>query len=183
MIYFSSDHHHFHKNIIRYDNRPFDSLEEMTETIIDSHNRIVKENDDYYFLGDFSFGSSEQTNSLLKRMNGNKYFIKGNHDNKDIIKSYKRSGIYLGYGDEIKIEDQKITICHYAHRVWNGNNRGSWMLYGHSHGSLEHDVWGKSMDVGVMTSWNLFKNWEPISFEQIKEIMNLRNIKAVDHHI
>lgn len=181
--FFSSDHHHHHKNICLYDNRPFNSLEEMTEELIDAHNSVVNKNDAYYYLGDLSFGNSSQTESILKRMNGQKYFIRGNHDNKDVIRAYKRNGIYLGYGDEIKVEGQKITLCHYAYRVWNGNHRGSWMLYGHSHYSLEKEPYGKSIDVGIMTSWNLFGNWCPLSFEQIKEILDSRDVKAVDHHI
>ena len=54
-IKFCSDYHLFHKNIISYDNRPFDNVEEMNQTLLDNWNSHVGKDDEVFFLGDLSF--------------------------------------------------------------------------------------------------------------------------------
>ena len=79
-VFFTSDLHFFHKNIIRFDNRPFTSVEEMNETLIRNWNRKVKKDDLVYILGDISWGNDEETCAIFARLNGRKVLIKGNHD-------------------------------------------------------------------------------------------------------
>ena len=64
------------------DMRPFSSVEEMNESMISKWNEKVRKNDDVVILGDFSFGKGEETNSVLSRLNGRLYLIKGNHDDR-----------------------------------------------------------------------------------------------------
>lgn len=174
--YFSSDYHLGHNNVIIYDKRPFKDVKEMDEAIIANHNAIVSDDDDFYFLGDFSF-DNRLTESYLKRLNGNKYFIKGNHDKDKTIRLYKRYGTYLGNLEEITIEGQRITLCHYAMKVWNRSHKGAWQLYGHSHLSLPDDPNSLSFDIGIM-GWE----YKPISFAQVKEVMSKKIWKPKDHH-
>src|SRR6478609_5729886 len=117
-------------------NRLFNNVNEMNEAIIKNHNELISNEDDFYFLGDFSFAKLDITIWLMSRLNGNKFFIGGNHDKKDTIEVYKKFGTYLGGLAEIEVNKQKIVLCHYAMRVWNGSHRGTWCLYGHSHHSL-----------------------------------------------
>ena len=56
------------------------------------------------------------------------------------------------------------------------------MLYGHSHDSLEYEAWGKSMDVGVDAAFRILGQYRPFSYEEIKAIMDKRDIKVLDHH-
>lgn len=77
MNYFIADTHFNHKNIIKYDDRPFSSVEEMNETMIQLWNSRVTQNDNVYILGDVGFGNVD---NILRRLNGNKYLIRGNHD-------------------------------------------------------------------------------------------------------
>lgn len=179
--YFSSDWHLKHYNILKYDNRPFNSIEEHDAELLYQHNKTVGKKDVFYFLGDFCFGRPEYAESILKQMNGVKYFIWGNHD-KRIIPLYKKYGTYLGMKDIITVNGQEITIEHFSARVWNRSHHGSWMLYGHSHDNLENTPWGKSMDVGVQSAYRNFGEYRPFSFEEIKEILDQRIILAVDHH-
>ena len=65
--FFISDLHFFHKNIIKYSNRPFSSVEEMNESLIKEWNYIVKPNDVIYNLGDFCFSDIEKLESILSR--------------------------------------------------------------------------------------------------------------------
>lgn len=160
MIYFTSDTHLDHKNIIKYCDRPFKNINEMNETIVENWNKIVHPTDTVYHLGDFSFG--ESIREFVERLNGKIILIKGNHDPFNI----KRMNVFDKVFDilEIKLNGISITLCHYAMRVWNKSHFNSWHLYGHSHSKLPSQ--GKSHDVGVDNN-----NFTPISFDELKIIM------------
>jgi calcineurin-like phosphoesterase family protein len=77
------------------------------------------------------------------------------------------SDVYQGLKD-IRIGNQKITLCHYPMRSWNCSFHGAWHLFGHVHGRMENVNTGLSFDVGVdVPDWN----YKPVSFEQVKEKM------------
>lgn len=82
MIYFTSDNHFGHANIIKYCNRPFASVEEMNETMIERWNATVTDDDLVYHLGDFAFGKPEFIADILRRLKGKIVIMKGNHDRK-----------------------------------------------------------------------------------------------------
>ena len=89
MRYYIADLHFFHENMnTRMDRRGFKSVEEMNEYMIEKWNGKVRKNDDVIIIGDLSWGNAEETNALLKRLNGRLYLIQGNHDrfltNKDM---------------------------------------------------------------------------------------------------
>lgn len=182
-LYISSDYHLRHTNVLKYDSRPFKDINKHDEAIISNHNSIIGKDDDFIFLGDFCFDRKRSTIEwLLSRLNGNKYFIKGNHDKKDIIQAYDKYGVYLGEQTMIKVGSdyktaQNIVLNHFAMHVWDKSHHGAWLCYGHSHGSLEHTSWGKSMDVGIMLN-----DYKPFSYYDIKRILDKRGTKVVDHH-
>jgi calcineurin-like phosphoesterase family protein len=176
--YFTSDYHFGHANVIKYDNRPFKNVGEMDEALIENHNSVISDEDDLYFLGDFSF-SKTRTEEYLQRLNGNKFFIKGNHDGHNIIKLYKHYGTYLGELAEVDVGGQRIVLCHYAMRVWNKSHRGVWQLYGHSHHSLPDDPNSLSFDVGINGRGY---DYTPLSFAQVGKIMAKKTYQSVDHH-
>lgn len=74
-----ADTHFDHANIIRYCNRPYNSVEEMNEDLIERWNSVVSKKDVVYILGDFGFGR-EVVAKFLPRLNGTCYLVKGNHD-------------------------------------------------------------------------------------------------------
>lgn len=156
MIYFISDTHFQHENIIRYCKRPFQNITEHDETIIGNWNLRVRPQDTIYIVGDLGFGDLE---GILKRLNGTKILILGSHDKSAL--EYPQYFAKISPLMEIKVEEHPIVLCHYAMRVWSKSHFNSWHLYGHSHGRIE--TWGKSFDVGV-DSHNFF----PWSFEEIK---------------
>lgn len=87
-VYAVSDHHFFHSNIIKYCDRPFtqdsDGLKKSINLMVNNHNKIVKDDDIVFFLGDLSHGriaTKESLELIIKNMNGKKVLIKGNHDN------------------------------------------------------------------------------------------------------
>ena len=171
MIYFTSDTHFGHNNNIKYSNRPFQSILEHDEILIENWNNIVKPGDDIYHLGDVGLCSKQYLISILERLNGNKFLILGNHDYKykNLLQKY-----FIFIKDihilEIKKNDiypiVNIILCHYAMQVWPKSHFGSWSLYGHSHGGLQEDDNLMSFDVGV-DCWE----YKPISLLQVCEKM------------
>jgi calcineurin-like phosphoesterase family protein len=175
-IWFTSDTHFSHANIIKYCNRPFASVDVMDETLIKNWNDCIKYGDLVYFLGDFAFRRRQGLLSdLLDRLNGNIYLIYGNHDDGPIRDMTKFK--WQGYYKEIKIGSYKIVLMHYAMRTWRASHHGSWHLYGHSHGTLKEDPGSRSFDVGVDAN-----NYKPISFEEVKERMSKKIFVPIDHH-
>lgn len=163
MIWFTSDTHFNHENIIQYCNRPFSDLGEMTETLIENWNRVVNIGDIVYHLGDFalSYGAKHAgiIDSILSRLKGNLFLIHGNHDRKEVVRH--RRWVKVTPYHEIKPNGQRIVLCHYPLRSWNQMSRGAWMLHGHCHGNLP--IEGKIMDVGVDP-----QNFYPVNFEDIQ---------------
>lgn len=80
MIYFISDTHFWHKNILQYEDRPFIDLSDMTDKLIANWNSIVDQNDTVIHLGDFIMGNKEMAKNILSQLNGYKILVKGNHD-------------------------------------------------------------------------------------------------------
>jgi calcineurin-like phosphoesterase family protein len=188
--FFTSDTHFGHANIIRYCKRPFASVEEMDNILIHNWNSVVRPEDTVYHLGDFAVGGGPAA-PYFRRLNGTIYFCLGNHDKRlRFIKAYLDIELelqsYLNddkvkfgipYLREVTVEKQEIVLCHYAMKVWNGSHKGSWQLYGHSHGTLPDDPTALSCDVGV-DCWNYY----PVSMEQLRAKMKTKTYKAVDHH-
>lgn len=161
--WFTSDTHFGHKNIIKYSNRPFNDVEEMNSVLIDNWNATVKPNDEVYHLGDFSLYPKNMAQKILDQLSGKKHLIIGNHDQNNI----KLDGWeWVRHYHEITNHNNMIVLSHYAMRTWNKQHRGSWMLYGHSHGKLPDDPTSLSFDVGVDCH-----DMQLISFGMVQKIM------------
>jgi calcineurin-like phosphoesterase family protein len=182
--FFTSDTHWGHTNILKYANRgvdkggPFRSIEEHDEALIRNWNAVVQPTDDVFHLGDFAFMQVPETLRILRRLNGNKHLIWGNHDKK-LAKDIRFAKAWTWTRDlaSIEVDGQRIVLCHYAMRVWDKSHFGAWHLYGHSHGSLPDDPNSLSFDVGV-DCWA----YTPISFAQVAERMKTKRFVPVDRH-
>jgi len=164
-IWWTSDFHAFHANIIKYCNRPFKDVIQMNETILQNYNMAVQENDIVFYLGDIAFGE-EHAKSFLDRMKGHIHFIVGNHDEK-YLETIKNRAETVSDLIDTEIFGQPITMSHYAMRVWHKSHFDSWNLVGHSHGRLQPN--GKQYDVGVDNN-----NFSPVSFDTIRRVMQSR---------
>jgi calcineurin-like phosphoesterase family protein len=182
MIWFTSDTHFGHKNIIKYSNRPFANADEMDSILIQRWNEKVAPNDEVYHLGDVALCSVSRLRNILSQLNGKIYLVAGNHETTALACSERFEWIKDYF--ELTINDEQsgknenkgenlIILLHYAMRVWNGSHFGSFHLYGHSHGSLEDDINSRSFDVGVDCH-----NFYPISYQEVKEIMAKKQWKS-----
>jgi len=159
-IWFTSDTHFGHSNSIKYCNRPFASVEEMDEVLIERWNERVKPSDTVWHLGDFAFHKSyDELQTLFSRLNGTKCLVIGNHDYDSTIRLFWHAAESIA---TVHIGKQSVILCHYAMRVWNKSHHGSLHLYGHSHGTLPGD--SQSLDVGV-DAWD----YRPVNIDEIRD--------------
>lgn len=191
MIWFTSDPHYWHKNIIRFCKRPFADIVEHNEGLINRHNTAVQPNDEVYILGDFAFASKARTIEVAKQLNGIKYLIRGNHDPRSEefwttecgfqwVKDYyelKVHNVYQSEEDETKFIQyhQPIVLCHYPLLSWNGMVHGAWHFHGHCHGTLQETPSFRK-DIGVDTN-----NMSPWSYDELKAVMAMRSIQPAGH--
>jgi len=183
--YFTSDLHLSHRNIIKYCDRPFKDVDHMNEVIVQNWNNTVQHNDHIYVLGDVSFEKDrKKLTHTLRRLNGVKHIVWGNHDYgmKEAILAADWHD--LGNLHEISVppeanngKGQRIVLCHYAMRVWNQSHRGVWQLFGHSHNTMKDDPNLLSCDVGV-DCWN----YTPVSMRQLNAVMAKKTWVGIDHH-
>jgi calcineurin-like phosphoesterase family protein len=180
-VFFTADLHLGHNNVIKYSNRPFKDSDDMDEKLIKAWNEVVPPNGIVFHAGDFSFHGGQHTAQLLSQLNGNVYLSLGNHDK---LKYVHNAG-FEAIADRFEIDvthlddepDQRIIIDHYALLTWNKQHYKSWMLHGHSHGSLSETNLALRMDVGVDTH-----DYKPYSYFQVKKIMADKAFVPIDHH-
>lgn len=108
MIWFISDTHFFHDNILKFidsDGKPvryqhFQTSQEMNETMVKNWNRVVSPSDKVYHLGDVAVGVKNQSafTELMYSLNGKKRLILGNHDNiqQPAYKAFERIELWTG---------------------------------------------------------------------------------------
>jgi len=181
MIYFTSDCHFRHKNIIKYCNRPFDDVHQMNKTIFDNINNVVGYDDTLYILGDFCFKGKKPLEYRVRINCPNVHLIFGNHDKRTDFYTDDTTVDMNGFSTlqdtkEIIYCNQKIFLSHYPHRSWPSSHKGSYMLYGHVHSKLDSEDQlsnKKTLDVGVDNTTNYGKIFgEPWSFKEIQKLFN-----------
>lgn len=173
-VYFTSDTHLGHEGIIRHCYRAFPSVAAMDDAIIDAWNARVGPRDTVWHLGDFTLAGADVAEGYLSRLNGEIHLIWGNHDRNSVRRMSRWAS--SEYGREIKLDGYRLTLCHYAMRVWNQCGRGSIMLHGHSHGNLPGT--SQSLDVGV-DAWD----FRPVTLPEIlSRLAGLPPFRAADHH-
>jgi len=187
-IFFCSDIHFSHSNVINFDKRPFDNVIEMNEIIIKNWNDTVRPNDKVFYLGDFAFASKNKINELAWRLNGKIYFIMGNHDKYSILDKTGRfegiwegGEIYIKYDDNSEKDYQHIVMSHYPMLVWNKHSHGSVMIHGHCHQNMKsthQDYYKRRVEDMGINGWD----YKPVSFKQLMDRMENRLIVTIDHH-
>ena len=184
-VFFISDFHLFHKNVIKFDNRPFvtkdnaPELPAMHKAIITNWNSVVGKNDVVFYLGDLCFGRPEWADEVIWGLNGKIHYIMGNHDEYNDITNYKRFETVADLVD-LKIlnsplgKETHVVLCHYPIYSWNKAHHGSYHVHGHCHGNLHHGegsdyyVGRKVIDVGC----NLI-DYTPIAYTKAIEKMEI----------
>lgn len=169
-IFLTSDLHINHANILKYEpeSRPFETIEEMNEAIINNWNSVVSEEDTVYILGDFFMGKWTEIEKILPRFKGKIILIRGNHDDKRRVEIYKAHGIEVKDIDYISYKGRFFILCHFPMtneefiRMIVQDNSEVVFLYGHIHSNAPKGYVDGTYHVGVDTN-----NLTPISLNQI----------------
>ncbi len=193
-VWFTSDLHLGHGNIIKFCGRPFMSAEEEEEVrknprgkfklseetvqrhdegLIEAINSRVDTKDLLWILGDFCMGGLTEATGYRDLIRcHNVHLVWGNHDRRAVGAVFS-STLEQGL---ISVDRQKIFLNHYPMRSWDASFHGSWHLYGHVHGNLlEEDAtndWMLAREVGVDTN-----DYRPVSFEEIADYMEPRVVR------
>lgn len=190
-VFFSSDHHFSHANIIDFAGRPFVNVDHMNYSMVEKWNSVVNEDDTVYVLGDFAMGHREKTLVLADQLNGYKKLVPGNHDNcwkgLSVKMVEKWTPYYEGVGFEIMPgqmdhtlpDGTVVTLCHFPYSFttryddkYSGNrpiDEGKWLLHGHTH-EKEIRTGERQIHIGV-DAWD----FTPVSEEWIMEIIDESN--------
>lgn len=176
-VFFTSDTHFGHENIIKFCNRPFLDVEEMNDTLIRNWNSVVSDTDTVFHLGDFAFGGSSVWNDTLSCLNGHIHLIIGNHDRKNLRQGYHNKFESINAQLQIEIENNSIYLNHYPFLCYGGAYRDVWQLFGHVHSGPNQktgkdnerlvNLFPRQYDVGVDNN-----DYTPISYNKVKEIIN-----------
>lgn len=193
MRYYIADLHFFHEALnTRMDQRGFESAEEMNQYMLEKWNHKVRKNDEVVILGDLSWGKTEETNDLLKKLNGTLYLIRGNHDRLHSKKALDASRFaWIKPYEELSDKKRKVILCHYPimcykgqYRLDENGNPKTYMLYGHVHDTQDErlleqfqeitrqtvivDSHGKQRNIpcNMINCFCMYSGYEPLSLDE-----------------
>jgi calcineurin-like phosphoesterase family protein len=153
-----------------FEARPFASVEDMNEQLINNYNSLVGEKDEVYILGDFTFGNHNESATFARRMNGKKHLVLGNHDKKMNAK-LKEQFVWIKEYYELRYNHRKFVLFHYPILSWNGRFRGSIHLHGHTH--TRGCDFGEVLKATPANMFNIgvdMQDFKPVSIEEILDL-------------
>ena len=182
-VWFTSDTHFWHTNILRFCNRPFGTVEEMNEELIRRWNETVPPDGIVFHLGDVCFGGPKEWNGVIHRLHGHIYLILGNHDMKSIKQGFMARFAHVTQQMTIRVGGQAIVLNHNPFLCYGGAYRNVWQLFGHVHSGpfssegKDHPRLGmlfpRQYDVGVDNN-----DFRPVSFREVTEIIEAQVSKS-----
>ena len=186
-VFFTSDTHWGHDNIIKFCDRPFKDIEEMDRMLIENGNKKVPHDGLVFHLGDFAWGGYEFWKKIRDQLNGEIILIKGNHDQKNMSSTAEQELFkYVSWQMFIQVEGRKLWLNHYPFLCYAGVYREPkkliYQCYGLVHSGPDkkgQDIprlvhtYPMQYDVGVDNN-----NYEPISWEELNNKIQLQLLKS-----
>ena len=169
MIYFISDCHFGHCNVIGMCNRPFATIDEMNEALITNWNERVRGNDHVYILGDLFF-RCQDPESILRRLKGKKHLIIGNHDG-SWMERVELPAYFQSVDDFLTMTDgtRGITLCHYPLLTYK-HAKKNYMIHGHTHNDTTSDYWPLlRIRERVLNASVEVNGYRPVTFDELVE--------------
>ena len=167
--WFISDSHFSHKNIIDYCNRPFLSIEEMNDTLIYNWNKIVKNNDRVFMLGDFALCGKDKIIEIGQKLNGRKILILGNHDEAS-LSTYYNAGFEMV--SKFPIIFQDFFILSHEPIEFLPLNTPFVNIFGHVHNDIRFPTITPRGACVSVERWN----YMPVEFNQLISLIKSEDI-------
>lgn len=164
-----SDTHFFHANILKFLDkdgnriRPFNSLGEMHQKIVENWNSAVGKNDYVYHLGDVTFQYHRPFQELMWSLNGHKRLIVGNHDKlkkEGLLKHFDKVDLWKGF------KELNFTMSHMPCLLDNLRD-GKYNVHGHTHQRSKEDPRYINVCVEV-------RDYSPVHFDTLVEEIKQR---------
>ena len=154
-----------HKGVIANCKRPFRDLDHMHEVLCLNWNEVVMPDDVVYLLGDVCW--HHRYLQLFNYLNGTIHLLLGNHDHEKVMKASRWESVRDLY--RLKHNEWRLMLSHYPQESWNGRERGSIHLHGHTHNNMSHKVQilPRRYDVGV-DCWSFYPVHIDIILEKAK---------------
>lgn len=185
ITHFYSDPHFFHKNIIKFCDRPFADITHMNERLVTLYNEVVGPNDFVLWVGDVTFGSFDKTEKILSKLNGLRGLVRGNHD-KGVAAMIDLGFVFVCDQMHLKFGDRVARVCHYPY-AWTEERKararklgeyvddrypdkrpprvkGEVLIHGHTHSIKQFD--GNQIHVGV-DAWQ----YKPVTWKQVSDLV------------
>lgn len=170
--WFTSDLHFGHANVIKYCNRPFDSVEQMDIELMHRWNRLIRPHDTVYILGDFSLCNKSRRKEIVSSLKGNKVLVRGNHDGDALdcknVFDFVCERVTIRLAKKLNVE-----MCHFPYEPIDERlhekhpqDRGNFLLHGHVHQHWKQK--GRQINVGVDV-WD----YNPVSKDEILRLIQL----------
>ena len=170
MNLYIADLHFGHRNIIKLDHRPFLDAGEMDDALIKLWNARVSPNDNVYIIGDFAYKSDKDEAWYLQRLKGHKHLVLGNHDGK-LLKNERAMSYFETVDNMMQVteDEEQIVLCHYPMAEWYKSRHGTWLIYGHIHGTRDNTYeYMKTLDHSLNAA-ACINNYAPASFNELKK--------------
>ena len=157
--FITSDLHFGHANIMKFcpitRARFRNDVSYMNEAMITEWNEIVSTEDVTYILGDFAFLPSAKAVEVIRRLNGTKILIEGNHDRKLLNDPvFRREFLEIHKYLDINYDGTKVVMFHYPIAEWDQMHRGAVHFHGHLHGGASGLEKFRCRDMGMdATGW------------------------------
>lgn len=177
MIYYIADTHLRDQRIFDKCARPFNSLEEMEETLVQNWNKKVKDDDTVYVLGDIGKDDDKDVVNIFKLLKGEKHLIIGNHDH-EVLDDIKSSNVFrtVSFIEVIMDKDRKVCICHYPIMDWMEFNRQGMFVFGHVHnktqknGDAYREIKEYYMNKPAYNCGVDITGFQPMTLDELKEL-------------
>lgn len=183
MRYYIADCHFGHDKVRVLDQRNFGSVEQMDREMILAWNSIVrKKKDEVVILGDLSVAKGEAVNTLLKKLNGKKYLVSGNHDMRFLHDKKFDVSLFEWVKPyaELRDNNRTVVLCHYPVICYNGQYHGNqtYMLYGHVHNTADYKnvkrfvketresvTGGSNIPCNMINCFTMFSDYKPLTLD------------------
>lgn len=169
MNYYVADLHFGHAKIISLTNRPFVSVEQMDQELLNNWNQVVTDNDEVYILGDFLYRSKRPPEYYLQQLRGRKHLLIGNHERWTKQVQLTKWFESVNYLLEITDGNEHLVLCHYPMAEWPRFYRGSLHVFGHIHNNREGDAFHYYLQQPNMFNAGVeINHFVPVTLQQLK---------------